>query len=370
MKAASTAPKTWFATKTQHLYRHKSGTYYARLLIDGKKTWRSLKTEVLSIAREELDKLQEDSAHQKEISQSGKVLQHLTGKEAIALRRKQLENDASIKRRTREYWNEILDSLCRSWPELESVEMRKVTAEQCEAWAGKNRTAMSPTRFNNTVSAIKTLFQIAIKKGARRINPAAEIKRAKIKTKDLSASLPSMANFAALVAEIRRPKARFSVACADLVEFFAYTGTRKSEAVRVEWQDCDFAKGLIRIKGDPEDATKNGEIRWIPMIPACRALLERLKAVHPNTQPTDSVCEVRECQKAMDRAFKALKLPRLTHHDLRHLFATVCIESGVDVPTVAKWMGHKDGGALAMKTYGHLRNDHSVAAAAKVSFAA
>jgi hypothetical protein len=30
---------------------------------------------------------------------------------------------------------------------------------------------------------------------------------------------------------------------------------------------------------------------------------------------------------------------------------------------------HKDGGALAMKTYGHLRREHSVAQALKVSFA-
>ena len=38
--------------------------------------------------------------------------------------------------------------------------------------------------------------------------------------------------------------------------------------------------------------------------------------------------------------------------------ATVCIESGVDIPTVSRWLGHKDGGALAMRTYGHLRREH------------
>jgi integrase len=61
-------------------------------------------------------------------------------------------------------------------------------------------------------------------------------------------------------------------------------------------------------------------------------------------------------------------MERITHHDLRHLFATRCIESGVDVPTVARWLGHRDGGALAMRTYGHLREEHSRAAAAKVTF--
>ena len=49
--------------------------------------------------------------------------------------------------------------------------------------------------------------------------------------------------------------------------------------------------------------------------------------------------------------------------------ATRCIESGVDIPTVSRWLGHKDGGALAMKTYGHLRREHSIAQAQRVTFA-
>ena len=72
----------------------------------------------------------------------------------------------------------------------------------------------------------------------------------------------------------------------------------------------------------------------------------------------------------MNRAAKIVGMARITHHDLRHLFATRCIESGVDIPTVAGWLGHKDGGALAMRVYGHLRDNHSVAMAQKVTFAA
>lgn len=77
---------------------------------------------------------------------------------------------------------------------------------------------------------------------------------------------------------------------------------------------------------------------------------------------------VRECQGAINRACRNLNIPRFTHHDLRHLFATRCIESGVDIPTVSRWLGHKDGGALAMKVYGHLRDSHSVNMAQKVTF--
>jgi integrase len=82
-----------------------------------------------------------------------------------------------------------------------------------------------------------------------------------------------------------------------------------------------------------------------------------------------AIMGVRECQKAIDSACKKLGLVRITHHDLRHLFATRCIESGVDIPTVSRWLGHKDGGALAMRTYGHLRDQHSAAMAQKVTFA-
>jgi len=61
-------------------------------------------------------------------------------------------------------------------------------------------------------------------------------------------------------------------------------------------------------------------------------------------------------------------LPVLRNHDLGHYFASVGIARGVDIPTVSRWLGHADGGALAMKTYGHLLKDHSQAAAKKVDF--
>ena len=104
------------------------------------------------------------------------------------------------------------------------------------------------------------------------------------------------------------------------------------------------------------------------MIPEMVQLLERLKRDHPCDKPEDPVMKARECQISMNRAAKVIGMHRITHHDLRHLFATRCIESGVDIPTVSRWLGHKDGGALAMKVYGHLRDQHSVAMAQKVSF--
>jgi len=125
----------------------------------------------------------------------------------------------------------------------------------------------------------------------------------------------------------------------------AFGGFRKGEAAFITWSDCDSEHGQIAVRGHPETGLKNrkpGETRIAPMIPDMKELLKRLRRKRPDAQPTDPVMLVRECQKAMDRAAKIVSMKRITHHDLRHLFATKCIESGVDIPTVSRWLGHKD----------------------------
>ena len=112
------------------------------------------------------------------------------------------------------------------------------------------------------------------------------------------------------------------------------------------------------MRGDPETGTKNWSVRRVPMIPDMVQLLQRLRQNRADEPASQPVMRVRECQKAIDSACKKMEIARFTHHDLRHLFATLCIESGVDIPTVSRWLGHKDGGALAMKVYGHLRDQH------------
>ena len=368
-KTKKTPLKTW-TRKDSQIYLHISGVYYARLSLGGKETWRSLGTDLLSVARVELAKLRDDAARLKEAGVNGHNARKMTGADVIALHQAALNNDPSIKATTRHFWTQVIIALKKRWPEFLTTEVRKITEEQCQAWAGRNKDSMSPGRFNCSLGLLKRLFALAVKKGARRSNPAADIKRRKEIKKDLSAKLPSLAQFPLFVTTIREGGGRFSKASAELVEFLAYTGTRTGEAEWVRWSHCDFAKGEILVVGDPcpSTATKNSDIRRVPMIADARQLLERMRQQRPPRHKTDKVLLVNEAQKAMDRAFSELGMPRFTHHDLRHFFATRCIESGVDIPTVSKWLGHKDGGALAMKTYGHLRNEHSLAAAAKVTF--
>jgi integrase len=175
-------------------------------------------------------------------------------------------------------------------------------------------------------------------------------------------ALPSCQNFEKLLALVKHDSV------ADLIRFLAYGGFRKSEAANITWADIDLAKVAILVRGDAQTGTKNGEVRFVPMIPEMKALLERLQAERPDRQPTDPVMKAKECQISIDSACAKLGIPRFTHHGLRHVFMTQCIESDVDIPTASRWLGHKDGGALAMKRYGHLRGAHSAGMAMRVRF--
>jgi len=55
---------------------------------------------------------------------------------------------------------------------------------------------------------------------------------------------------------------------------------------------------------------------------------------------------------------------------MRHFFCSNAIEAGIDFKVIASWLGHKDGGILVAKTYGHLRAEHSAEMAKRMTFEA
>jgi len=51
----------------------------------------------------------------------------------------------------------------------------------------------------------------------------------------------------------------------------------------------NFARRQLHVRGDPETATKNGETRFVPMIPELERMLTELRAERPNEAPTATV---------------------------------------------------------------------------------
>jgi integrase len=290
----------------------------------------------------------------------------MTFEDVLAIFRQRMEGDASLKPRTKAHREERIHVILKTWPALGKLDIRKLTKQDCLAWAASYK--CSSENFNKTVQTFRRILEIAIEAGVRYDNPARFIKTMKVRQKPLQ--LPSRVQFQEILKQVRAVNKRFSQASADLIEFLAYGGFRKGEAQKILWSDCDFEKGQILVRGDEVTGTKNWSVRLVPMIDEMRQLLGRLKAKHPGDPLHAKVAKVSACNGALKSACRKIGIPHITQHDLRHLFATTSIESGVDIPTVARWLGHKDGGALAMKVYGHLRDQHSTEMAGKVSFGA
>ena len=364
MKAESTV-KTWEKTRLQNLVRHKSGRYYARLFLNGKEIWKSLKTAHFSVAEAKLAEVRREHKKRKGI-EVDPANAKMTFAQAAEIYLRRVDENPNLKRRTRRYAQETLDALSKSWPGLATTEIRRITSTACREWATRYAKTFCASRHNATISLLRHIIAVAIESGVTYSNPADGLERKAVKQKQLE--LPSRSQFTAFIAEIRAGQSRDSQNCADLAQGLAFTGCRIAESGQIEWRDLNFESGEILVKGDPEEGTKNGEVRRVPMIPQARALFLKMRGGRLREEVAKKVFLVHECQKSMDRAAKNVGMARITHHDLRHFFATVSIESGVDIPTVSRWLGHKDGGALAMRTYGHLRREHSIAQAQKVSF--
>ena len=62
------------------------------------------------------------------------------------------------------------------------------------------------------------------------------------------------------------------------------------------------------------------------------------------------------------KILKDAGLPRIRFHDLRHTFATMALQNGVDVKTVSSMLGHYSAG-FTLDTYAHVTTDAHLKAA-------
>ena len=64
----------------------------------------------------------------------------------------------------------------------------------------------------------------------------------------------------------------------------------------------------------------------------------------------------------LQRVLKRAGLPRIRFHDLRHTFATLALQNGMDVKTVSSMLGHYDAG-FTLRTYTHVTRQMQESAA-------
>lgn len=146
------------------------------------------------------------------------------------------------------------------------------------------------------------------------------------------------------------------------------SGIRKGELVALRWEDLDVVGKTISVS---KQATKDeanrlivarpkteNSIRQISIPREAVELLVKEHAKHPDnpwlfpSSRTGSMYHTDSVATLHQRILKDAGLEHLRFHDLRHTFATLALQNGVDIKTVSAMLGRYDAG-FTLRTYTH-----------------
>jgi integrase len=166
----------------------------------------------------------------------------------------------------------------------------------------------------------------------------------------------------------------------DYIKVMAYSGARRNEALGLQWEDVDFTNNQLflrrQITARGIEDLKNRDARVMDFNPKLKTHLADMKArshnvskwLFPSPQRGDKDIPTKTFRESLELVRERAKMPNFGFHDCRHHFISMCVMSGIDFMTIAAWVGHKDGGVLIGKVYGHLANEHRKAMAEKLKF--
>jgi integrase len=125
---------------------------------------------------------------------------------------------------------------------------------------------------------------------------------------------------------------------ADVVRFAAVSAMRRGEIVRLLWSDLDKAKRLVLVRDRKDPRRKTGNDQWVPL------LGEAWDLVKAQPRDDDRIFPLHEqtISKYFLEACRALSVPDLHFHDLRHEGTSRLFEEGYQIQQVALVTGHRD----------------------------
>ena len=159
------------------------------------------------------------------------------------------------------------------------------------------------------------------------------------------------------------------------------SGLRKGELVALQWSDLDEANCTISVSKQASWDTEHqlilsrpktgNSIREVSIPQDAVELLKQEHAKHPSNPwmfPSGRTGEMYHPDSVVTLHKRILKDAGLEHirfHDLRHTFATLALQNGVDVKTVSSMLGHYDAG-FTLRTYTHATRQMQQKAAEKM----
>ena len=149
-----------------------------------------------------------------------------------------------------------------------------------------------------------------------------------------------------------------------IVVFALSTGARKSEILKLTFDDIDLKRDVAILRD-----TKNGETRSVPVVGHLKALLkDQIETVTEKYEKMDPMPPKRwvfprrdgqapiDIRKAWENARDEAKLIDFRFHDLRHSTASYLAMNGASQVEIAEVLGHRT--LQMVRRYAHLSESH------------
>ena len=134
---------------------------------------------------------------------------------------------------------------------------------------------------------------------------------------------------------------------------YLLTGVRKTELLRVRWEDIDFSRAELRL---PD--TKPGRTHHVPLSAPALALLDRLPRqegnayILPGLKPGQHLVNI---EKPWRRVRKAAGIEDVRLHDLRRTVGSWLAQAGHSLPLIGRVLNHTNPATTAI--YARLGDD-------------
>ena len=278
----------------------------------------------------------------------------------------------NIREQTAYYYSNYIEKYIV--PGIGSTKLDKLTTLQIQRFYNKLKTSGRIQRYdhielkdkglsNRFIRGVHSLLHAALDQAVRerliQTNPSEGCKLPKIEKKEMKVLLPEQ------IGDYLREAGKRGLLPAFYLELTS--GLRRGELLALLWTDLDIenqtisvTKQVNRVNGQlkvSQPKTPNS-IRTIPIPKQAVDLLVLEHEKHPDSPylfpspKTGTMYDPDAFRHIHEKILDAAGIGHIRFHDLRHTFATLSLQNGVDIKTLSNTLGHYSAG-FTLDTYTH-----------------